>query len=584
LELHGESDRFTVRLTGPMRNAKSALKCGISFFALAVALSSGHALPAIPQPSSADRVYFHGDILTGEGLESGRPVRATALAVRGAAIVATGTDQEILKGWRGPKTEVVDLHGHFVMPGFNDAHVHLASAGLEKLRIDLLGCKSLEEMQSRIRAAAGNAAPGAWLQGLGWDHTLWKTKQLPTRWDLDKVTAGHPAVFDRVDGHIAVANSAAFAAAGIGRNTSDPAGGKFDHDSGGELTGVARETARALIYSHVPPLTPAERRRALELATQDAVRHGVTSAQDFSTWNDFLVFEQMERAGALPLRISEWLTFDDPLDVLEKHRDAHPADDPLLHTGMLKAFMDGSLGSRTAALFAPYSDDPGNTGIPRFEQQKLDQMTVERARAGFQIGFHAIGDRAVGMALDAFEAAEAAGYGKDLRFRIEHAQVLAPDQIQRFARDGVVASMQPSHILTDMNWAQQRIGPERAKYSYTWKAFLDASVPLAFGTDYPTEPITPFRGLYAAITRKNEAGTKEYFPEQKVTIDEAIAAYTEGAAYAEFDEKTKGKLVPGYLADFVVLDRDITRIQPAEILQTDVLRTVVGGKTVFEAK
>ena len=567
-----------------MKNAKSALKRGISLSALAVALSFGEAPPAIPQPSSADAIYFHGDILTGEGLESGRPVHATALAVRGIAIVATGADDEILKDWRGPKTEVVDLHGHFVMPGFNDAHVHLASAGLEKLRIDLLGSKSLEDMQSRIRTAAATAAPGAWLQGIGWDHTLWETKALPSRLDLDEVTDGHPAVFTRVDGHIAVANSAALAAAGIDRNTPDPAGGKFDRDSGGELTGIVRENARTLIYSHVPGPTPAERRRALELATEDADRHGVTSAQDYSTWDDFLVFEQMESSGALPLRISEWLSFNDPLDVLEKHRAAHSADDPMLHTGMLKGFMDGSLGSRTAALFAPYSDDPGNSGIPMYDQQKLNQMTVERAKAGFQIGFHAIGDRAASMALDAFEAAEAAGYGKGLRFRIEHAQVLAPGQIQRFAREEVLASMQPSHLLTDMNWAQQRIGPERAKYSYTWKAFLDAGVPLAFGTDYPIEPITPFRGLYAAITRQNETGTKEYFPEQKVTIDQAIAAYTEGAAYAEFGEKTKGKLEPGYLADFVVLDRDITRVPPSEILETKVLRTVVGGRTVFTAK
>jgi predicted amidohydrolase YtcJ len=567
-----------------MRNAQSVLKRSVSLCTLVLLLSLSEVSPAIPQTSSAGAIYFHGDILTGEGLESGRPVRASALAVRGTAIIATGTDEEILKDWRGPETEVVDLHGHFVMPGFNDAHVHLASAGLEKLRIDLLGCKSLEEMQVRIRTAAAAAAPGAWLQGIGWDHTLWQNKELPTRLDVDQVTAGHPAVFSRVDGHIAVANSAALAAAGINRNTIDPAGGKFDHDSGGELTGIVREGAVALVYSHVPPPTPAERRRALELATEDAVRQGVTSAQDYSTWDDFVVFEQMEGSGSLPLRITEWLSFDDPIEVLEKHRAAHSRNDPLLHTGMLKGFMDGSLGSRTAALFAPYSDEPGNSGIPLYEQEKLNQMTIERAKAGFQIGFHAIGDRAVGMALNAFEAAEMAGYGKDSRFRIEHAQVLTPEQIKQFAHLGVVASMQPSHLLTDMNWAQQRIGPQRARYSYTWRAFLDAGVPLAFGTDYPVEPITPFRGLYAAVTRKNEAGTKEYFPDQKLGIDEAIAAYTEGSAYAEFDEKSKGKLEPGYLADFVILDRDITRIPSAEILESRILRTVVGGKTVFQEK
>jgi predicted amidohydrolase YtcJ len=538
------------------------------------------------QASFAEAIYFHGNILTGtgEGLDSGQVIRVSALAVRKRVIVASGTDAEVLRDWRGPATQLVNLHGEFVMPGFNDAHVHLASAGLEKLRIDLLGCRSLQEMQSRIRAAAASAAPGAWLQGRGWDHTLWGNKELPTRLDLDQVTVGHPAIFTRVDGHVAVANTAALAGAGIDRDTPDPPGGKFDRGASGELTGIAREDAVGLIYSHVPPPTVAERHRALELATQDAIGQGLTSVEDYSSWDDFLVFEQMEREGVLPLRVTEWLSFDDPLEILEKHRAAHATGDPMLHTGMLKGFMDGSLGSRTAALFAPYSDDPGNSGIPLYEQDRLNQMTIERARAGFQIGFHAIGDRAVSMALNAFAAAEAAGYGKDLRFRIEHAQVVVPGDFERFHELGVIASMQPNHLLTDMRWATARVGPERAKTSYAWKSFLGAGVPLAFGTDYPVEPITPFRGLYAAITRKNEDGTAEYFPEQKVTIDEAIAAYTQGAAYAEFDEKTKGKLKPGFLADFVVLDRDITRLRPEQLLETRVIRTVVGGRTVFEAK
>ena len=547
-------------------------------------MSSSEGSPAIPRTSFADSIYIHADILTGEGLDFGRAERASALAVREGVIVAAGSDAEILKERRGPNTEVVDLHGNFVMPGFNDAHVHLASAGLEKLRIDLLNCKSLQEMQNRIHAAAAAATPGTWLQGRGWDHTLWRSIKLPTRFDLDEVTLAHPAIFTRVDGHIAIVNSAAFAAAGIDRDTADPLGGKFDRSPSGELTGIVRENAVGLIYSHVPPPTAPQRRRALELATQDAIRHGITSVQDYSTWDDFLVLEQMEREGALPLRITEWLSFDDSLEVLEAHRAAHPADDLMLHTGMLKGFMDGSLGSRTAALLAPYSDDPGNSGIPLYEQERLNRMTIERAKAGFQIGFHAIGDRAVEMALNAFAAVEKAGYGNDLRFRIEHAQVTGPTDFERFRRVRVIASMQPNHLLTDMRWAEKRLGPERAKYSYAWKAFLDAGVPLAFGTDYPVEPITPFRGLYAAVTRKNEAGTEEYFPEQKVTIDEAIAAYTEGAAYAEFEERTKGKLKPGELADFVVLDHDIARIEPQEILETRVLRTVIGGRTVFEAK
>jgi predicted amidohydrolase YtcJ len=468
-----------------------------------------------------------------------------------------------------------------VMPGFNDAHVHLASAGLERLNVDLVGVKSLEEMEGRIASRVTSTSAGEWVVGRGWDHTLWEGKRLPSHLDLDKVTDGHPAVFTRVDGHIAVANSAALAATGIGRSTADLAGGKFDRSPDGELTGIARENAVELIYSRVPAPTRKQRQTALRLAIQEAISHGITSLQDYSTWDDFLVLEQMEREGALPVRVTEWLSFDDALDVLKRHRDAHAADDPMLHTGMLKGFMDGSLGSRTAALFAPYSDDPGNSGIPLYDQATLNQMTIERAKAGFQIGFHAIGDRAVGMALNAFAAAEAAGYGKGSRFRIEHAQVVAPGDFDRFRKLGVIASMQPNHLLTDMRWAETRLGPERTKTSYAWKSILDHGVPLAFGTDYPVEPVTPFRGLHAAVTRMDETGQTAYHPEQKLTIEQALYAYTQRAAYAEFTQAQKGKLIPGQHADFVVLDRDVARIPPSEILQTRVLRTVVGGKTVY---
>ncbi len=292
----------------------------------------------------------------------------------------------------------------------------------------------------------------------------------------------------------------------------------------------------------------------------------------------------MEKEGKLTLRIAEWLPFDAPLDELKKRRTHHAAGDSMLHTTMLKGFMDGSLGSRTAAMLAPYDDDPKNSGIPRYEQDKLNTAAAERANDNFQLGFHAIGDRGARMALDAFAYAIQKSNKKNLRFRIEHDQVVAPEDFKKYKDLGVIASVQPNHLLTDMNWAESHIGPERAKHSYPWKEFEDNGIPLAFGTDYPVEPITPFRGLYAAVTRKNEAGTKEYYPEQKLTIDHAIAAYTTGAAYAEFAEEKKGSLTPGMLADFVVLDRDITKVAPPEILKTRVLRTVVGGKTVYEAK
>ncbi len=538
---------------------------------------------AAADKSSADEapdiVFLNGDIYT-----QSTPARAQAIAVRDGRIVAVGSNQDIRK-LKGAHTQIVDLGGHFVMPGFNDAHVHLAAGGLQLLQVDLIGVKSLAEMQQRISQYAKTISPGDWIVGGGWDHTLWPGEKLPTRGDIDAVTGDHPAIFERIDGHIAVANTAALKAAGILSKTADPQGGEIDRDANGEATGILRETAKGLVMSKAPRPSLQLRRRGIELALANAARSGITSLQDYSEWEDFLVYEELEQEGKLTARISEWLTFNDSLDLLEKHRAHHPAEDPMLHTAMLKGFMDGSLGSRTAALNAPYSDDPGNSGLPRYDQATLNRMTVERSAAGFQIGFHAIGDRAAQMALDAFAEAERDAREndreRDFRFRIEHDQVIDADQFAQYRKLGVIASVQPSHLLTDMHWAMERIGPERAKTSYPWKTFVDDGVPIAFGTDFPVEPITPFRGLYAAVTRENEAGTQSYFPEQKLTIQQAIAAYTTGAAYAQFAEKEKGTLAPGMLADFVVLDRDLTKVAPADMLKTQVLRTVVGGKTVY---
>lgn len=562
-------------------------------------------VPLAAQSASPDAIYYHGHILTGIGLNEGKFDYVSAIAIQHGLITATGTDEQLLP-LKGPKTQLVNLVGSFVMPGINDAHTHLGDAGRIQLSVDLTGSKSLQEMLDRVERAAKTAPAGKWLQGGGWDHTLWPQKTLPTRQELDAVTNGHPAIFERVDGHIAIANTAALAAAGITRATSDPAGGKFDHDEASELTGIVREApAMELVWKTIPPPTPAERTRALSLAMADASIHGITSVQDYSQWDDFLVMEQLEKEDHLPVRVSEWLTFNDPVETLKEHRAHHAADDRMLHTGMLKGFMDGSLGSRTAALNAPYSDDPGNRGIPRYDQAKLDALTTERAAAGFQIGFHAIGDRAVEMALDAFAPTTAhwtkfffapwykkgknthgeavPTENRDPRPRIEHSQVLDVPDFARYKSLGVIASMQPNHLLTDMAWAEQRLGHDRARYSYAWKSFLDHGVPLAFGTDYPVEPITPFRGIYAAVTRQNEAGTQTYFPGEKLTIQQALYAYTQGSAYAEFSDSYKGTLAPGMVADFVVLDRDLTRIPPHDILATKVLRTVVAGHPTYFA-
>ena len=543
--------------------------------------SSQRSGPTNSAGNAPDAIFFNAMIYTGEGFTQDDPQIVRAMAIRAGKIIAIGTTDRITR-LAGPKTVLHDLSASasFVFPGFNDAHTHLGGAGRTKLNIDLTGVKSLADMLAQIKAAADAAPAGHWLTGGNWDHTLWNDKALPTRQDLDKVTGDHPTFLDRIDGHIALANSAALTAAGITGKTHPPQGGAIDLDSTGEPTGIIRESAQGLVYKVIPPPSHQERRKGDELAIKDAVTHGVTSVQDFSDWQDFLVFEEMEKEGSLHLRISEWLPFKDSLDELKAHRAHHDAGDPMLHTGMLKGFMDGSLGSRTAAMKAPFADDPGNTGLPQYAQKQLNKMAIERAQAGFQIGFHAIGDKASALALDAFAQP---GVSRTARNRIEHAQVVDPADIPRFKQLGVIASMQPNHLLTDMNWAVDRLGPKRAAYSYAWKAFLDAGVPLAFGTDYPVESITPFRGLYAAVTRMNEAGTKTYYPENKLTRGQALAAYTQGSAYAEFAEKRKGKLIPGYDADFILVDRDLYKIDARAILETRVLKTYVAGQDALES-
>ena len=561
--------------------------------------------------SAPDVIFYDGNILTGTRLKAGdadpTPGRVSAVAMGAGKIVAVGGDAAML-ALKDAHTKTIDLKGAFAMPGFNDAHTHMASAGRQRLSVDLDNVASLAAMLAKVHAYAAKLGPGEWILGGGWDHTKWAGSRLPTRQDLDAMSGGHPAFLERTDGHIAIANTAALKAAGISDATPNPKGGQIDRDADGHATGILREgPTLALMERVIPPPSLATRRKAIELSIEDALSHGVTSIQDFSDWEDFLAMEEMEDEGRLHLRIAEWIDFNLPVRVLDERRRSHRTDDPLLHLTFLKGFMDGSLGSRTAAMNAPYSDDPGNFGIARYDQGKLNQMAAERAADGFQLGFHAIGDLANDMALNALAAAEQVGRPanvpaaaknsdanvvtaapiaarpQDFRFRIEHAQVVSPGAFERFAQLGVIASMQPSHLLTDMAWAPARLGPERVKRAYAWRSFLDHGVTLAFGTDYPVESISPFRGLYAAITRQNVEGTQTFEPQEKLTIDEAIYAYTQAPAFAEFRETTKGRLEPGYVADMVVLNRDITKASPQELLHTQVLRTVLGGQTVYEA-
>jgi len=564
-------------------------------FASLQAIHSAQGQAVAASVPKADIIFIHANVYTGVPSNSqfSSILREEAIAVRGDRIEAVGKNIDIQK-LKGPQTQVIDLDGHFVMPGFNDAHLHLADAGLQKLNVDLTGVKTLEEFRQRVLAKVETAKPGDWVLGGGWDETMWPVKTLPSRWDLDEISGGHPILLDRVDGHLAVANTRALQLANVTIASRDPEGGQIDRAANGQPTGILRDTAQQAMRAVIPPPTAEERRHGIEVALADLAEHGITSAQDYSpAWENFQIYEDLEKEGKLSARISEWLPFDESIEELEKKRDSHPQADLMLHTGMLKAFMDGSLGGHTAALLEPYSDDPKSSGLPRYEPTKLNEMSEERVLAGFQLGFHAIGDKGVQMALDAFAEAEKAAHeqkvkapngGDDFRLRVEHAQVTTPAQIARFRELKVIASMQPSHVLTDMRWAQDRLGPKRAATAYAWAAFLNKGVPLAFGTDYPVEPVTPFRGLYAAVTRKSEDGKQEFFPAQRLTMDQAIAAYTTGSAFAEYEEKEKGKLMPGMLADLVVLDRDVTASSPEKILTTRVLRTVVGGKTVYQAK
>ncbi|HYL68987.1 MAG TPA: amidohydrolase [Candidatus Limnocylindria bacterium] len=546
----------------------------------------------------ADLVLTNGRIYTGNA----KLPWASAIAIREETIAAVAAPDADLKTFIGLKTRVIDLRGQFAMPGFNDAHVHLAGAGQQMLEVNLEGAASLSEFQQRIRIRLKDSKAGEWIMGRGWDHTLWPEKKFPTRQDLDAVSTNHPMIFGRVDGHVAIANSRALAIAGIGHTTPDPPAGHIERDPAtGEPTGMLEEDAAMdLVYNRIPPHSVAQRRRALELAIEEAVKWGVTSLQDNSVdnkpdsdnfgWQNFLVLQQMQRERALKARVTEWLPFGASLARLEEMRrvggysgPGHPGD-PWLKAGAVKAFLDGSLGSRTAAMLAPYSDAPETSGILRIEPKQLERMAIERDRAGFQLAFHAIGDRANRVALDVFAAVRAANGARDRRDRIEHAQIVAPSDLPRFRSLDVIASMQPSHLLDDERWATDRLGPERVKGAYAWHTMQQGGVHLAFGTDFPVESVNPLRGLYACVTRELPDGGPAggWHPEERLTIDECIRDYNVGSAYAEFEEQRKGTLTPGMVADIVVFPTDITRMPAKDLLRTSVAMTIVGGRIVYE--
>ena len=570
-----------------------------------------HAQQQQQQRRKVSLVLTNGKVFTADA----RRTLSEAVAVDGERIVAVGTSREIAARYEGART--IDLKGKLVTPGFNDAHIHFLGGGLSLLRVNLIGAKSLAEAKARVAARVREVAPGTWILGRGWDHTLWGG-EWPTRKDLDEVAPNNPAIFQRVDGHVSWANSLALAKGNVTRETKDPQGGEILHDAGGEPTGILKETAAGIVTRVVPEPTREEKLEGLARALVEARRYGITSVQDsVAGYETLALYRELLAADKLTVRVAEWLDFGQPVEVLTRQRAefaAHKVDPLRIRITALKGYVDGTLGSRTAAMLAPFADDPHNSGIPRRTPEELTSMIVERHNAGFQITLHAIGDRANRMALEGFAEAirkpfaqTAAQFHRGVelsavnaeirdpvsgsaqpvsphRHRIEHAQVVAPSDFARFRDLGVIASMQPSHAISDKRWAEARLGEYRVLGAYSWHTFMAHGVHVPFGTDWPVEPINPYLGLYAAVTRQSVEGDPAggWWPEQRVSVEDAIRNYTAEGAYATFEEKEKGQIAAGMLADLVVHTRDLLAIAPKDILQTEPEMTVFGGRVVYE--
>ncbi len=512
---------------------------------------------------------------------------ADAIAVRGDRIAAVGSSAEIRKLARD--VTPIDAKGQMVVPGFIDAHVHFIDGGFRLSSVQLRDARTPEEFIARIKAFAATVPKGTWITGGDWDHELWGGT-LPTRAWIDSVTPDNPVWVNRLDGHMQLANSAAMKAAGITRETGDVEGGTIIRDAAGEPAGVFKDNAMDLVDRHVPDPTPAQEDAALDSAMHYVASNGVTSVHNvgsanakIGSWNDLIVFQRAHAAGRLTTRIYSAV----PLSTWEKLRDtiaARGRGDEWLRIGALKGFVDGSLGSHTAAMKAPFTDAPRDSGFFVNTPEDLYTWISGADKAGLQVFVHAIGDRANATILDIFARVEQENGARDRRFRVEHAQHIAPEDFARFAQLGVIPSMQPYHAIDDGRWADRVIGPERAKGTYAFRTFLDHKVTLAFGSDWFVAPPTPLEGIYAAVTRRtlDEKQPGGWVPEQKITVDEALRAYTAGSSFAGFTENELGVLQAGKLADFVILDRDITAIPPETIRDAKVLRTVVGGKTVYE--
>lgn len=530
---------------------------------------------------AADLVIVNAKIWT---VDKGHPT-AQAVAVLGDRIVAVGTNTEV-EAWHGSSTRVMDAGGKLLLPGFNDAHVHFVDGGLQLDAVQLNDATSAEEFVRRIGERAKKTAKGEWILGGDWDETKWSPATLPTKELIDPATPNTPVFLSRYDGHMALANSAALRLAGVTAQTPDPPGGNIVRDGQGNPTGALKDAAMDYVYKIIPPLSHEQRLHAVKRALAHAASLGVTSVQHMNPdYADIAVYAELLERGELTTRIYA-APLINQVDDQVKIGIRHAFGGPYLRIGALKAYADGSLGSRTAYFFEPFIDQPNNHGLLSDEMQPLSLMRdrmMKADAAGLQLCTHAIGDQGISVILDLYDEV-AKSHGKaDRRFRIEHAQHMAAKDFERFAQLNVIASVQPYHAIDDGRWAEKRIGHDRASRTYAFRTFLDHGVRLAFGTDWSVAPLDPMLTVYAAVTRatldgKNPEG---WFPEQKLTVAEAIEAYTMGSAYAEFQQKEKGSITPGKLADMVLLSDDIFSIPAEKIREVKVITTMVGGKVVW---
>ena len=544
--------------------------------------------PATGMVQPADLVLQTGNIYT----VNDRQPKAEAVAVKGDRIVFVGSNREAQK-YIDKNTRVIDLKGATVMPGMTDAHHHLEGVGFREMTLNLEGVNSLEEFLAKVKARVDQAKPGEWVTGRGWIETFWTPPVFPTRWDLDNVAPNNPVILTRADGHGTVVNSAALKIAGIDKTTANPFGGEISKDKSGEPNGMLLDAAQGLVRRHVPATTPADVERAIVLGVNRDVSLGWTQVQDpGGDYAEIDLYKKLYMAGQIKLRIYKALSA--PGTEAQRLFQDGPiigAYGNRLTVRSIKLYGDGSLGSRSAALLAPYSDKPDTSGFLTIKEETLQPILQQALRAGIQVETHAIGDRGNRFIIDEYEKAlkavpKAEWKIKEPRWRVEHSQIVNPVDIPRFAKLGVIPSMQPSHAIGDLHFAPARLGIERLKGAYAWQSFVKSGSIIPGGSDAPVERGEPMIEFYAAVARKDLKGFTGagWHPEEALTREQAIKMFTIWAAYSAFEEKLRGSIEVGKLADFTVLSADIMKIPEAEILKTRCVITIIGGEIVYEAR